>query len=137
MVILDTNVISEVVKGAPSDHVARWFAAQEPTTVFTTSVTQAELLFGVRMMPAGRRRAALDEAITRILQRFDNRILAFDEEAAPVFAEIAASRRRAGQPIGQFDGQIAAIARARGAALATRDVRDFADCGIDLIDPWA
>ena len=108
------------------------------TTLFTTAITEAELFFGAALLPAGRRRQALEAVITQLLAtRFEERILPFDSAAAREFADIAANRRRVGRPIGEADARIAAIARSRGAALATRNVGDFADCGIDLIDPWA
>lgn len=137
MIILDTNVISEVLKETPAIQVARWFGEQEPARVFTTSVTRAEILYGIEILPLGQRRESLRDAVTKMLQlRFAERVLPFDEVAAEAFALIAAQRRRRGQPINQFDAQIAAIARARGAAVATRDMGDFSNCGIELIDPW-
>ncbi|MEL6760405.1 MAG: PIN domain-containing protein [Myxococcota bacterium] len=105
--------------------------------MYLSAVAEAELRFGVAAMPAGRRRDGLMSAIDAILRDdFRDRILPFDTSAAKHYADIAAKRRSAGQPISQFDCQIAAIARAHRAELATRNVRDFDGCGIDVIDPW-
>ncbi len=137
MIILDTNVISEVMKASPATRVVKWLASNAQAKIFTTSVTQAETFFGLETMPHGRRREALySAAVAMFKKQFAGRVLAFDGDASHIFAEIASARRRAGRPIGQFDCQIAAIARLHGAAIATRDLRDFADCGVDLIDPW-
>jgi hypothetical protein len=105
--------------------------------VFTTSITEGELLFGIARLPEGRRRNALEAAIVRILaERFAGRILPFDSAAAREFADIASGRRRIGRPISEPDARIAAIARSRDAILATRNISDFTDCGLELIDPW-
>ena len=136
MIVLDTNVLSEGLRPRPSGNVLRWMQSEPITTLFTTAITEAELFFGAALLPAGRRRQALEGVITQLLAtRFEERILSFDSAAAREFADIAASRRRIGRPIGEADGRIAAIARSRGAALATRNVGDFVNCGIDLIDP--
>jgi toxin FitB len=138
MIVLDTNVISEVIKPDPSAEVTDWLARERPSNIFTTAITQAELLYGVELMPRGRRRSALEAAITRILRDLlVNRILPFDSDAAEVYGRIAASRRAMGKPISEPDAQIAAIAHSRGAALATRNTADFAHCGIKVLNPWA
>jgi toxin FitB len=112
-------------------------AAQPALTLFTTTISQAEILYGVAVLPAGRRRVALQEVVAAIFDKeFFGRVLPFDSSAAQAFAEIAAIRRRLGRPIGDFDAQIAAIARSRGAAVATRNVDDFTDCDITVISPW-
>jgi len=137
MILLDTNVVSELIRPLPDASVRRWADALPPASLFLSAVTQAELLYGVALLPAGRRREALAEAVATVCDRaFVGRILPFDSAAAIVYADIAAGRRRAGRPIPTLDAQIAAIARSRGAALATRNVADFADCGIAVIDPW-
>jgi predicted nucleic acid-binding protein len=137
MIILDTNVISEMIAVAPSVAVEAWLSIQPGETVFTTTITQAELLYGLRRLPPGRRRSELEAAILPILlQDFAGRILPFDSAAADAFATIAAARGKAGRPIAQSDAQIAAIAVSRGAALATRNVDDFLDVGAVVIDPW-
>ncbi len=137
MIILDTNVLSEVMKPAPSAEVLAWLAAQPAASVYTTSITQAEVLHGLMLLPAGRRRRALEEAAASMFtEDFGGRILGFGTEAAPPYALIASRRRRAGRPISHFDAQIAAIARSSGAAIATRNVSDFEDCGVRVVDPW-
>jgi predicted nucleic acid-binding protein len=137
MIILDTNVVSELLRPAPSPAVEGWLAAQHGTNVFFTAIGEAELRLGVAILPAGRRRTSLAEVIDAMLEEdFRGRILPFDTTAAQAYAAIAASRRAAGRPISQFDCQIAAIARVRQAVLATRNTADYEDCGIEVIDPW-
>lgn len=137
MIVLDTNVLSEMLRPKPSAHVESWMAAQSPGMLFTTAVTQAEILYGVELLADGRKRGRLFAAIGSIFDEdFAGRILPFDADAAAAYAAIAAARRNAGRPISQFDAQIAAITRSRGAALATRNTRDFEGCGIELVDPW-
>jgi predicted nucleic acid-binding protein len=137
VILLDTNVLSEVLKPAPSPVVWRWLAAQEPSSVFTTTITQAELLYGVESLPPGKRRMGLFAGVEKIFsEEFEDRILPFDEEAARRFAKIVAGREAMGRPISQFDAMIAAIARSRHAAVATRNTADFDHCGIRIIDPW-
>jgi predicted nucleic acid-binding protein len=111
---------------------------QPASGVFVTTITQAEILYGVELMPNGKRRANLQFAIETIFaEDFADRILPFDSDAARAFALIAASRRTLGRPIGQLDAQIAAIARSRSGTLATRDAHDFEHCGVPLVNPWA
>jgi predicted nucleic acid-binding protein len=137
VIILDTNVISEMMRVTPSPEVAAWFARAAPSSLFTTSLTQAEVLCGIALLSAGRKRDDLMGAAHAMFARdMTGRVLPFDSEAAIHFSDIAASRRHAGRPISQIDAQIAAITRARGASLATRNVDDFADCGVVVIDPW-
>lgn len=137
MIILDTNVVSEASRSDPSTKVLDWIRSEPLAALFTTTITEAELLYGIALLPAGRRRRLLEQATIQILDEdFAGRILPFDSAAAHEFADIAASRRRAGRPIGEADCRIAAIARSRGASLATRNISDFVDCGITLIDPW-
>ena len=137
MILLDTNVLSEALKPLPSPIVLRWLAAQEPSSVFTTSVTQAEVLYGIETLPPGKRRTRLLAAVEKMFaEEFEGRILPFDEDAARAFAGIVAARDAAGRPISQFDAMIAAIARSHRAAVATRNTADFQHCGIDLINPW-
>lgn len=138
MIVVDTNAVSELLRPAPDERVLGWFAAQPRATLFTTTVTRAEILYGLRLLPGGKRRRGLEQAVLAVFNDdFVNRVLGFDVHAADAYAEIAASRQAAGRPISQFDAMIAAMARSRGAALATRNVRDFADCGVEIVDPWA
>ncbi|HEY1185117.1 MAG TPA: type II toxin-antitoxin system VapC family toxin [Bryobacteraceae bacterium] len=137
MIILDTNVLSEALKPVPSDTVLRWLAAQSPSAVFTTTITLAEVLYGVETLPRGKRQTRLLAAVEKMFaEEFEGRILPFDEDAARVFPGIVASRNTAGRPISQFDAMIAAIARSHRAAVATRNTADFDRCGIRVLDPW-
>jgi hypothetical protein len=138
VIVLETNVLSEEIRHSPSPKVLRWFEEQDPVSVFTTAVTQAEMLYGLESLPVGRRRSTLQQAIEKMFEEeFLGRILPFDEDAARSFAKIVAARDALGRPISQLDGMIAAIARSRRAVLATRNVSDFQDCGLRIIDPWA
>jgi hypothetical protein len=137
MTILDTNVLSELTKPSPSSQVMQWFAAQPPLEFYTTTITQAEILCSVEMLPTGTRRSALHAAVEAIFgEDFFGRILAFDVDAALVVPKITAGRRRLGRPITQLDAQIAAIALSRGAAVATRNTSDLEHCGVAVVDPW-
>ncbi len=137
MIVLDTNVLSETLRSNPADAVRRWMRAQPATSLFTTTICEAETFYGVALMPAGRRRAALERVVIAIFEEdFADWVLPLDSAAARAFARIAATRRRSDRPIAGFDAQIAAIAYSRGAALATRNVADFADCGITVVSPW-
>lgn len=137
MIVIDTNVISEVFNPVPSEKVVEWLQRQADGEVFTTAITRGELLFGVQILPQGRRRETLLAGLLRIFQvRFPERVLPYDEAAADAHAEIAAWRRARGRTSSQSDLMIAGIARSRGAELATRNVKDFEDCGIKVIDPW-
>ncbi|MFE3838496.1 type II toxin-antitoxin system VapC family toxin [Pseudogemmobacter sonorensis] len=137
MIILDTNIVSELLRPAPEPQVESWLAGREGTQVFLTAVTEAELRYGVALLPEGRRQAGLSLMLDSILREdFADRILPFDSPAAETFAVIASTRRASGRPIAQADCQIAAIARAVGASIATRNVKDFEGCGIEVINPW-
>ncbi len=137
MIVLDTNVLSELLRPTPAPQVEAWLAAQDGASIYFTAVGEAELRHGVAILPAGRRRTALGAAIDGMLDEdFRDRILPFDRDAAGAYAVIAAARRAAGRPISQFDCQIAAIARSHGASVATRNTSDYEGCGIALIDPW-
>ena len=137
MIVLDTNVLSEALRPSPSDVVLHWLAAQEPMELFMTTITQAEVLYGIAVLPAGKRRTRLSAAIERVLSdEFEGRILPFDEEPARTFARIVSTREAMGRPISQFDAMIAAIARSRRAAVATRNVHDFEHCEVRIINPW-
>lgn len=138
MIVLDTNVISEMLRVVPSSEVARWVASQPAPTLYTTAVTEAEIRVGISMMPTGKRKAQLQATVDEMFsQIFAGRILSFDSAAASVYAEITANRRAMGRPISPFDAQIAAIARANGAeAIVTRNVGDFAGVGVEIVNPW-
>ena len=137
MIILDTNVLSELMKPRPARVVVEWIASQPPPDLYTTSITQAEILHGVLLLPRGRRQRSFEAAVTAMFSEdFQGRILGFGSEASRPYAEIACERRRVGRPISHFDAQIAAIARCNGAAVATRNVRDFDSCGVRILDPW-
>jgi len=126
------------MKPAPAASVVRWAAAQPASGLYTTSITQAEILHGVKLLPTGRWRKAFESAAEAMFgEDFAGRILPFGSDAAGLYAGIAAERRRAGRPISHFDAQIAAIARCNGAAIATRNVADFEGCGVKVINPWA
>lgn len=137
MIILDTNVLSEILRPAPEPRVLDWLSTQPRASVFTTTITRGEILFGIRVLPSGKRRDGLWEAARKIFDiDLEGQVLAFDGAAADEYAEISAARRAAGRPIAQFDAQIAGITRSRGARLATRNLSDFDACGLDVIDPW-
>jgi predicted nucleic acid-binding protein len=137
MIVLDTNVLSELLRPTPAPQVEAWLAAQDGASVYFTAVGEAELRHGVALLPAGRRRDALAEAIEGMLDDdFRDRILPFNREAARAYAAIAAANRAAGRPVSQLDCQIAAIARAHGASVATRNTGDYEGCGVAVIDPW-
>lgn len=137
MFLIDTNVISELMRTVPAPSVLSWFSTQDPSSLYLSAVTEAELRTGIAILPAGQRREGLKVALdATIAEDFDGRILPFDTDAAKTYAEIAANRRSAGRPIADADCQIAAIARATGMPVVTRNTRDFDGCGVDVINPW-
>src|ERR1700719_518337 len=138
MIVLDTNVLSETLRPVPEPSVLDWLANQPRASLFTTTVTRGEILYGIRLLSDGKRRRGLWDAAKKIFDDdFADQVLSFDIDAADMYAEIAASRRAAGKPpISQFDAVIVAMAHSRGASLATRNVKDFEDCGVDVINPW-
>jgi predicted nucleic acid-binding protein len=137
MILLDTNVISELMREAPAPPVAAWAARQPTESLFVSTITEAELFYGIELLPEGRRRTAIAEAAEAMLSGvFTGRTLPFDSAAALAFAGIAAARRRAGRPMPHADAQIAAVAVSRGLAVATRNIADFEGCGVTLVDPW-
>jgi predicted nucleic acid-binding protein len=137
MIILDTNVLSELMRVAPDPRVAQWVAKQPEEELFTTSVSEAEIFYGIELLAPGKRRESLltaaEKTFTRLLL---GRVLAFESEAARPFSRIVVHRRALGRPVGHADAQIAAIARVSGAKLATRDTDDFEECGIEVVNPW-
>ena len=136
MIVLDTNVISELMRDRPAQAVLTWLDDQFASTLFVTAVTESEIWTGIAFLPSGRRRRGIEAAAERAFKIFAGRILPFDSEAARTYAMIAVERRASGRPTTQADCQIAAIARCRGAQLATRNVRDFEGTGVSLINPW-
>lgn len=137
-IILDTNVASELIDDRPQLEVMDWWHRQTLAEVFVSAITEMELRYGVAIMPEGRNRSRLSRQVDDLLGiDFGNRILPFDSDAAHACAIIAAHRRSIGRVVGQSDTQIAAIAIARNMAIATRNVRHFTDCGVELVNPWA
>lgn len=125
------------MKSEPDKSVFAWVSDQASTSLFVTAVTQAEILYGIGLLPNGRRRSKID-AVARAMfaEDFESRILAFGSDAASAYSNIAVTRKQCGRPISHFDAQIAAIARSTGAMLASRNTPDFEDCGVALINPW-
>ena len=137
MIVLDTNVVSELMRDHPQPAVLAWLDRQPVSTLFVTAITEAEIRMGIALLPGGRRRPGLTTAAERAFGvLFAGRILPFNSAAAHAYATIMADRRAAGRPISQADCQIAAIARARGVPVATRNVADFTGCGITVVNPW-
>ncbi len=125
------------MRPAPAGRVVRWVTAQPATSLYTTSIAQAEILHGILLLPPGRRRTTLQAAAEAMFNEdFDGRVLPFGSQSALIYASIAVERRRAGRPISQFDAPIAAISRSAGAAIATRNVSDYEGCGVKVINPW-
>ena len=138
MIVIDTNVVSELMRMTPEPAVMTWFSGQDSAELYLTAVSEAELRAGAAILPAGRRRDRITAEVDAVVREdFAGRVLPFDSAAAKAYAAIAASRRSMGRPILEADCQIAAIARASDAAVATRNGADFEHCGIALIDPWA
>ena len=138
MILLDTNVVSELMKPHPSPKVVDWVAKQPASELFTTAITEAEIFYGIELLSKGKRREGLLAAAEAMFtEDFAGRVLGFESNAARYFSRIASHRRSLGKPIGHADAQIAAIVRVHGAKLATRNTSDFSDCDISIIDPWA
>lgn len=138
MIVLDTNVISELMKPRPSGTVLAWMDNQDPVALYITTVTIAEISCGIQALLKGRRRAALERSFGQAVDEgFQHRVLPLDQEAAYQYGQIMAARKAAGKPLSVCDGQIAAITLSRGFVLATRNTRDFSNCGLELINPFA
>ena len=135
MIVVDTNVVSELMRPSPSAVVVGWVRGNE-RELYTTSITLAEIRYGIERLADGRRKELLRSTAEEVFADFAERVLAFDAEAAMAYAMIVSGRDRAGLPIDGFDAQIASICHAHRAALATRNAKDFQDTGIDIIDPW-
>lgn len=137
MILVDTNVVSEMIRPVPNPAVRDWFDRESESGLFVSAITEAELRYGLEIMPFGRQRSQLTQEVERVLtEEFDDWILPFDTEAARQYAVIRAARRSIGREIGIADCQIAAIARSRAAAIATRDTGGFQHCGIEVVNPW-
>jgi predicted nucleic acid-binding protein len=136
VIILDTNVVAELMRPQPAPQVAEWIRRRDRRELCTTTITLAEIRYGITRMPTGRRKHALLDAANDIFRTFSDQVVPFDESAAEHYAIIASARERAGKPIPGFDALIAAVCRSRGAGLATRNVSDFVDVGIEVLDPW-
>jgi toxin FitB len=137
MIILDTNVISEVMRVSPDPAVLDWLRAQPLVGLATTTITLAEIRYGLARLRFGRRRRDLETKFNSFVSRgLSDRAFAFDAAAAEAYGDIVVARERAGRRLEGFDGLIAAIAKSRGLAIATRDTPDFADCGIPVVSPW-
>src|SRR5262245_7386710 len=136
MIILDTNVLSALMRTAPEAKVVAWLDNQPRDSVWITSITALEVRFGLQILPTGKKRTALFQAFDSLLETIKHRIAALDTDAAESAADLMARRQRAGRPVELRDTMIAGIALARRAALATRNVTHFADAGISIVDPW-
>jgi predicted nucleic acid-binding protein len=137
MLMLDTNMLSEIMRPDPPRKITDWFVRQPSDELFTATVCQAEILSGLAVMPSGRRRTALEEAARAMFtDDFGGRVLPFDVKAASAYAELFAARRKAGRPSGTIDLMLAAIARAHGASVVTRNVADFEFMGVPIVNPW-
>jgi len=137
VIILDTNVLSALMRSVPDAPVIGWLDRQPPESVWITSVTLFEARFGLNLLPKGRRRQSLESAFERLLEDdLENRVLDFDSAAAAAAAVLAATRQKAGRPVDVRDTQIAGIALARRATLATRNVRHFRDLKVPVVNPW-
>ena len=136
MIILDTNVVSEAMRPVPDAYVRSWLNEQASETLYLSSVTLAELLFGIRSLPMGKRRSSLDRALKELLELFEGRVLPFDTDAARHYADLAVTARQSGQGFPTPDGYIAAIAASRGFVVASRDTSPYAAAQVQVINPW-
>lgn len=137
MILLDTDVVSAVMKPSSPAEVVAWLDGQPTDTLYLSSVTIAEVRFGLEVLPGGKRRRGLEDRFERfVADGFAYRVLPFDEKAARRYGELRARRRRLGRPMSVLDGQIAAIARAHRLAVATGNVRDFEECGLEIVNPF-
>ena len=137
MIILDTSVVAEMMRASPAQEVVSWLNDQDAATLFLTTITIGEIGYGLEMLPRGERRLQLEQGFERVIaEAFAGRILFFDEEAARHYGMVMGRRKEIGRPLGVSHGQIAAIARAKGAAVATRNVGDFDECGVEIVNPF-
>ena len=136
MIVVDTNVVSELMKSEPNQSVRRWTLARAGTDLYTNAITIAEVLYGIERLPSGRRKELLRSTATDVFATFAHKVLPFDANAAAHYSQIVDARDRLGLPIDGFDAQIAAICLTNDCALATRNTKDFEHTGVDLLDPW-
>jgi predicted nucleic acid-binding protein len=136
VIVLDTNVVSELMRPSPAPAVAAWVRAHSAAELYTTAITVAVIAYGIERLPDAARRAPLRATAEQVFAAFTEHVLAFDAAAAAHYGSIVSARERAGAPIDGFDAQIAAICRAHAATLATRNIKDFHDAGIEILDPW-
>jgi predicted nucleic acid-binding protein len=137
MLVLDTNILSAIMRPEPERIIADWIVCQPSEELFTAAICQAEILAGLAIMPSGRRRTDLEQAACIMFaEDFGGRVLPFDTEAASAYAEMFAARRKVGRPSGTVDLMLAAIARVRGASVVTRNVTDFEGAGVAIVNPW-
>ena len=138
MIVLDTNILSEMMRARPDPHVMSWLNRQRPNQIYVSAITQAEMLLGVALLPTGKRRTSLATQIDALFaEDFAHRCLPFDSQAASHYAQIVSDRHKSGKPVSTEDAQIAAIARSRSFQIATRNVADFADIhALGIVNPW-
>ena len=137
MILLDTNIISELMKTKPDANVIRWIDQQDVMQLTLSTITIAEISYGLNVLPEGQRKSSLEMSFNNVLREgFEYRVFAFDEVAAHLYGKIMSRRKELGKPMSLPDGQIAAIARAQNAAVATRNLSDFSNCGLELINPF-
>ena len=137
MILLDTNVVSAVMARTPEPSVLEWLDSQRTDTLFLSTITIAEIGYGLQVLPMGKRRRILEDRFDRfVASGFAQRVLSFDEKAARLYGELMGHRRQPGRPMSALDGQVAAIARANHFAVATRNVRDFEECGLEIVNPF-
>jgi predicted nucleic acid-binding protein len=136
MIVLDTNVVSELMSAEPAHAVLAWLQQNSGDGLFTTTVTVAEIRYGIARLPEGRRRESLHQAANEIFAAFPRQVLPFDLAAANAYADVVIVRESLGNPIDGFDAQIAAICRSQAGTLATRNAKDFIHTGIAIVDPW-
>ena len=138
MIVLDTNILSEMMRARPDPHVMSWLNSQRPNQIYVSAITQAEMLLGVALLPTGKRRTSLATQIDALFEEdFAHHCLPFDSRAASHYAQIVSDRHKSGKPVSTEDAQIAAIARSRNFQIATRNVADFADIhALEIVNPW-